>query len=172
MANIKRDVDPVSGPLMEEMSIFAMKIQVKELLAEYLRRVLLEKPEDVVGYLVDEIKRNPYTPPVVENQPDGRSEEDKAKFLDLRRDETKMDLLREIFDRFDPRGTGKVSRSKVLVAFKTEKNILLEKFQKHVVELPRAVERMECGNKEGLVDWPTFSGHLMTCLAGPGGLEP
>jgi hypothetical protein len=157
---------------MEEMSIFAMKVQAKELLSEYLRRVVLEKPDDPIAFLVNEIKTNPHVPPPVEDQPDGRSEEEKAKFLDLRRDETKMDLLREIFDRFDSRKNGKVPRSKVLVAFKTEKSLLLEKFPKHVVELPRALERMECGNKEGLLAWPAFSNGCMSCLAGPGGLQP
>ena len=55
MANVKRDVDVVSGPLMEEMSIYSVKHQTKGLLEEYLRRVLLEKPKDLVAFLITEI---------------------------------------------------------------------------------------------------------------------
>jgi len=169
MAKYKRDVDALSGPLMEEMSIFAVKTQVKELLEEYLKRVLVEKPEDPIDFLLDQIKTNQFTPPLPEEDVDMRSEEEKAKCLDLRRDETKMDLLKDIFDRFDPKGTGTIARAKVLVAFKSESSLLLSTFPKHVFELPRALERMDCGNKEGLLSWQAFSEGCMECLSKPGG---
>ena len=41
----RRDEDPISLPLMEEMSIFVKKKDLKEILEHYLKRVLLEKPE-------------------------------------------------------------------------------------------------------------------------------
>jgi len=166
MANTKRDVDAISGPLMEEMSIYAMKAQVKELLQEYLRRVALEKPADPIGYLIAEIKERPFVPPPPVESVDRRSEAEKAKWLDLRRDETKMDALRVVFDKFDVRGAGKVSRSQILVAFKADKSLLLENFPKHVNELPKALELLDCGNKEGMVSWDLFCEGLMICLSG------
>mmetsp|Transcript_21206 Transcript_21206/g.25071 ORF Transcript_21206/g.25071 Transcript_21206/m.25071 type:complete len:171 (-) Transcript_21206:292-804(-) len=170
MSTVKRDVDPISGPLMEEMSIFAVKTQVKELLQEYLRRVLLEKPDDPIDFLINDITENPFVPPAPKEEIDLRTDEEKSKFYDLRRDETKMDLLKEIFDMFDPKATGTLARAEVLVAFKSDKSLLLEKFPKHVTELPRALERMDCGNKQGNISWKLFSEGLMICLAGPGGL--
>jgi hypothetical protein len=171
-STVKRDVDPISGPLMEEMSIYAVKTQVKELLQEYLRRVLLEKPDDPIEFLINNIKKNPYTPPAPQEEIDLRTEEEKSKYYDLRRDETKMDLLKEIFDRFDPKGTGIIARAKVLVAFKNDKSLLLEKFPKHVTELPKALERMDCGNKQGNISWKLFSEGLMICLAGKTKIVP
>ena len=52
--------DPRSAVLMEEMSIFADQNQVKAILHEYLRRILLEKPADPISFLINEIKTNPY----------------------------------------------------------------------------------------------------------------
>ena len=72
MANVKRDVDVVSGPLMEEMSIYSVKHQTKGLLEEYLRRVLLEKPKDLVAFLITEITERPYVPPPPETEVDER----------------------------------------------------------------------------------------------------
>ena len=142
-----------------------MKTQVKELLQEYLKRVLVEKPDDPIDFLIGEIKKKPFTPPPAAEDIDTRSEEQKSKSLDLRREETKMDLLKDIFDRFDPKGTGQIARAKVLVAFKTESSLLLSTFPKHVFELPRALEHMDCGNKEGLLSWQAFSEGCLECLA-------
>ena len=167
---IARQEDPLSGPLMEEMSIYAVKTGVKEMLEEYLRRVLLQKPKDPLEFLIKEIKENPFVAPPEPEPVDDRPEEVKAKFLDIRRDETKMDLLREIFDRFDPKKTGTVARAQVLVAFQNEKALLLEKFPKHVTELPMALEKMDCGNKHGKMSWEVFSAGLMEALKKPGGL--
>ena len=132
--------------------------------------LLVCRPEDPISFLISSIKDDPFVPPIPEAEVDTRTDEEKAKHLDLRRDETKMDLLKEIFDRFDPKSTGIVARSKVLVAFKTEKSLLLEKFPKHVNELPRALERMDCGNKQGNISWKLFSEGLMDCLSFAGGL--
>lgn len=166
---IERQEDPLSKPLMEEMSIYAVKMGVKEMMEEYLRRVLLEKPKDPLEFLVKEIKENPFKPAPEPEIVDDRSEEEKAKFLDSRPDETKMELLRGIFDRFDPKKTGKVARAQVLVAFKTDQTLLLEAFPKHVTSLPVALEKMDCGNKDGSISFETFSSGLMEALKVPGG---
>ena len=77
---------------MEEMSIYALKAGVKELLEEYLKRVLLEKPKDPLQYLIEEIKNNPFVVSPQEEVVDTRPDEEKKKFHDLRRDETKMGM--------------------------------------------------------------------------------
>jgi hypothetical protein len=135
-----------------------------------LRRVVLEKPDDPVDFLLKELKARPYVPPPAAEEEDGRLESEKAKFLDLRRDETKMELLRALFDLFDPKGTGHVARAQLLVAFRTQPGLLLERFPKHCAELPAALEKAECGNKEGKLSWAVFSEGLMEALALPGGL--
>ena len=137
---------------------------------EYLRRVVLEKPDDPVDFLLKELKANPFVPPPIEEEEDGRSESEKAKFLDLRRDETKMDLLRALFDLFDQKGTGFVVRAELLVAFREQPGLLLERFPKHCTEIPAALEKIDCGNKEGKINWEIFSDGLMEALTLPGGL--
>ena len=81
-----------------------------------------------------------------------------------------LDLLRGIFDRFDPKQTGSVSRAQVLVALKNEESLLLEKFPKHVTEIPRSLENMDCKGKNGKLTWEAFSSGLMEVLSKPGGL--
>ena len=89
---ITRQQDPFAAPLMEEMSIYALKAGVKELLEEYLKRVLVEKPKDPLQYLIEEIKNNPFVVSPQEEVVDTRPDEEKKKFHDLRRDETKMGM--------------------------------------------------------------------------------
>ena len=75
-------------------SIFADQTHVKEMLHEYLRRVLLNKPDDPISFLMDEIKRNPFVIPTLSAMPDDRPEEEKAKYIDARPIEEKMSLLK------------------------------------------------------------------------------
>ena len=98
-----------------------------------------------------------------------RSPEELQKFMDLRTDETKQEILKEIFDMFEKSSRGVVVRAEVLVAFKSNKSILLEKFPKHVTEIPKCLEDLECGHKEGEMTWDQFSVPLMTVLSEPGG---
>jgi hypothetical protein len=151
---------------MEEMSIFALKSQSKELLGEYLKRVLLEKPEDPIDFLIKEIKSKPFSPPQASCDLDGRSEEEKMKWLDLRREETKIVLLKEIWEIFDPKQSGTISRAKLLLELKTDKSILLGRFPKHKIEIPLALELVNCGNKDGNLSWERFAEGLLKCLAG------
>jgi hypothetical protein len=46
---------------------YAEKKQIKSLLQEYLKRVILEKPDQPVTWLKNSITENPYTPPAKEN---------------------------------------------------------------------------------------------------------
>lgn len=42
---------------------YAEKKQIKSLLQEYLKRVILEKPDQPVTWLMNSITENPYNPP-------------------------------------------------------------------------------------------------------------
>ena len=64
------------------------------MLHEYLRRVLLNKPEDPISFLMDEIKRDAFVIPTLKPMADDRSEEEKAKYIDARPVEEKMALLK------------------------------------------------------------------------------
>lgn len=44
---------------------YVEKYEIKELLKEYLRRVVVEKPEDPLQYLIQSIIEDPYVPKVV-----------------------------------------------------------------------------------------------------------
>lgn len=154
---------------MEEMSIFADKYNVKDMLQEYLRRVLLHKPEDPVAFLISEIKNNPYTPDTVEEEKDDRPEELRSKFIDMRDEGDKTDLLREIFVHFDKKNRGLVNRAELLVGLKAKPQLLLERFPKHIAEISKTIEKMECGSKDGVVSWDQFSAELLACLSEPGG---
>ena len=41
--------------------------KVKELLQEYLKRIIVQKPEDPLAFLLENIKEKPFTPPVSDN---------------------------------------------------------------------------------------------------------
>ena len=86
--------DGKSAVLSEEMSIFADQTHVKEMLHEYLRRVLLSKPDDPISFLMEEIKKDPFVIPTLAAATDNRSEEEKAKYVDARPVEEKMSLLK------------------------------------------------------------------------------
>eukprot|EP00619_Florenciella_sp_RCC1007_P003465 CAMPEP_0205905856 /NCGR_PEP_ID=MMETSP1325-20131115/1596_1 /ASSEMBLY_ACC=CAM_ASM_000708 /TAXON_ID=236786 /ORGANISM="Florenciella sp., Strain RCC1007" /LENGTH=164 /DNA_ID=CAMNT_0053271807 /DNA_START=90 /DNA_END=584 /DNA_ORIENTATION=+ len=161
--------DAQSAVLSEEMSIFADQTHVKEMLHEYLRRVLLNKPDDPISFLMDEIKRDPFVIPTLKPMPDDRPEEEKAKHIDARPAEEKMALLKDIFDKFDTGQTGSVVRAEMLVGFMEDKSILLSSFPKHTSEIPQALELLDCGKKEGTITFEKFADGMMECLAVPGG---
>ena len=45
---------------------YAEKNQIKALLQEYMKRIILEKPEDPLLFLQKTIKESPYVPPPIE----------------------------------------------------------------------------------------------------------
>ncbi len=45
---------------------YAEKYQIKELLQEYMKRIILERPKEPVKFMLKQVTENPYTPPVVE----------------------------------------------------------------------------------------------------------
>eukprot|EP00616_Rhizochromulina_sp_CCMP1243_P017074 CAMPEP_0118994156 /NCGR_PEP_ID=MMETSP1173-20130426/56351_1 /TAXON_ID=1034831 /ORGANISM="Rhizochromulina marina cf, Strain CCMP1243" /LENGTH=175 /DNA_ID=CAMNT_0006945423 /DNA_START=36 /DNA_END=563 /DNA_ORIENTATION=+ len=161
--------DQKSAVLMEEMSIFADRFQVKEVLQEYLRRVLLAQPTDPIAFLINEIKTNPHTPAAISRPVDERGEDVKAKYMEHREEGEQVVLLKQLFDVFDPKGTGYAKRAEILVGMKEKPTLFLETFPMHFQEIYQCVEDMECGSKDGIVSWDQFSAELLTCLKAPGG---
>ena len=49
--------------IVDDICDYASNIHLKELLQEYLRRVVTHKPDDLLRFLVDTITEDPYTPP-------------------------------------------------------------------------------------------------------------
>lgn len=45
--------------IIEKICDYAREYQVKELLQEYLKRVIVDKPDDPVAYLIQSIQENP-----------------------------------------------------------------------------------------------------------------
>lgn len=45
---------------------YAEKYQIKELLQEYMKRIILERPKEPVKFMLKQVTENPYTPPPVE----------------------------------------------------------------------------------------------------------
>lgn len=45
--------------IIEKICDYAREYQVKELLQEYLKRVIVDKPDDPVAYLIQSIQDNP-----------------------------------------------------------------------------------------------------------------
>ena len=46
--------------IITSICAYAETYQIKELLKEYLKRVVLAKPKDPVQFLIDTIKKDPY----------------------------------------------------------------------------------------------------------------
>jgi len=42
---------------------YAEKYQIKELLQEYMKRIILERPKEPVKFFLKQVTENPYTPP-------------------------------------------------------------------------------------------------------------
>jgi len=45
---------------------YAEKYQIKELLQEYMKRIILERPKEPVKFMLKQVTDNPYIPPPVE----------------------------------------------------------------------------------------------------------
>jgi len=162
-----------SAEVMEHMSIFTEQRQVRELLQEYLRRIVKEQPTDPISFLIAEIKevsvhfavlpKSLFTqrPFVVKPVKEAECLRPAEKRLDLRAVDTKKKLLREIFDRFAVANV--VDRAKILIAFAKEPQILLETFPKHAKDLPTCLEKVDTSN----LTWNDFESATLNCLAKP-----
>jgi hypothetical protein len=159
---------PMSDVLMEEMSLYAVKHCTKPMLEDYLRRVVLNRPTDVVGYLLEEIASRPYVPPPALPEVDSRTEEEQKRHLDLRRPKSKADLLQEVFALFS-KGKSKVRRGDLLAGLAANPTLLLERFPLHHTDLLLAVEAMPT-DAAGLVSAAAFETGGMACLGRAGGL--
>jgi hypothetical protein len=62
-ASARKKDAPVVDELMEDMRAYAEHQQIKALLGEYLRRVILRKPADPIAFLIEEISNSPFKPP-------------------------------------------------------------------------------------------------------------
>ncbi|KAJ8610020.1 hypothetical protein CTAYLR_006649 [Chrysophaeum taylorii] len=143
-----------SAELMEHMSIFADQHNVKTLLKEYMRRVVVERPQDPITFLITQIRSNPYVPEETEVDVDSRSPEEKRRCVDYRPVQIKLELLRQIFNQFAER-SGQLNRGKFLVwlfpsyacveivrtkvALRAKPALLLEAFPRHAKDIPRHV---------------------------------
>jgi hypothetical protein len=54
--------------IVDQICEYAEKSQIKALLQEYLKRLVLEKPEDPLEFLIKSISSDPFVPPVVSTE--------------------------------------------------------------------------------------------------------
>ncbi|KAK7253914.1 hypothetical protein SO694_00003416 [Aureococcus anophagefferens] len=148
-----RQKSAASAQLMEHMSIFAEQSSIKALLQEYMKRVVLTKPDDPVAFLIKEIKENPHVPEGKTLEPDMRSAKEQESCLDVRALNTKKKLLRGIFDAHKKDDT--VNRGELLVALSENPTILLEAFPRHATDLPRCIELMDAP-RSGEITWKVY----------------
>ena len=57
-----------SEEVIENICSYAERHAIKELLQEYMKRVVLHKPTDVRAFLIETIEREPYIPKVIQSQ--------------------------------------------------------------------------------------------------------
>lgn len=60
------DLDNMPGEdeaIINEICDYAQEYQVKDVLQEYLKRIIMNKPDDPIKFLMQTIRENPYTPP-------------------------------------------------------------------------------------------------------------
>ena len=48
--------------IIDEICSYAEKHQIKELLHEYMKRVIVNQPKNVKEFLIETIEKNPFTP--------------------------------------------------------------------------------------------------------------
>ena len=58
-----------SEEVIENICSYAERHAIKELLQEYMKRVVLHRPTDVKAFLIETIEREPYTPKSLQPQP-------------------------------------------------------------------------------------------------------
>ena len=56
-------MDQPKNGTVDDAVVYAQRINLQKLLAEYLQRVLTDRPKDPVQYLIDQIKERPVLPP-------------------------------------------------------------------------------------------------------------
>ncbi|CAM9181286.1 unnamed protein product [Chrysoparadoxa australica] len=159
---------PSNEVLMEDMALYAERVDLEGMMQEYLRRVLLDMPDDPIDFLIREINDKPYLMPSPIEERDLRPEEMKNKFLDTRSTETKEALLQEVFDMVEKvPGEDLVQRAQLVVTLKKQPGLLLERFPKHQHEIERCIDRMQV-DKRG-VNVQQFQEACLAVLAAPGG---
>jgi hypothetical protein len=56
-------MDPSSDhEIIENICDYAERVNVKDILKEYIKRLILDKPSDPIKYLIKSIEENPYNP--------------------------------------------------------------------------------------------------------------
>ncbi|CAN0219787.1 unnamed protein product [Ascophyllum nodosum] len=163
-------IPPENEVLMEEMVIYAQKIDLQGMMQEYLRRVLLHKPKDPIAFLIDEIKMNPYKASRRPSKKDLRTEEEKEKLMDKNTPTDRMVLLEEVFQAVEPEpGTKLVSRAKLIIALRARPQILLERFPRHVDNIFAVIARMNTASDDGMT-LQEFRENVRWVLCSPGDL--
>mmetsp|Transcript_12873 Transcript_12873/g.19292 ORF Transcript_12873/g.19292 Transcript_12873/m.19292 type:complete len:162 (-) Transcript_12873:39-524(-) len=155
-----------SEELMEHMSIFCEQSKVRALLQEYMRRIILERPDDPIGFLIEEIQKNPYQPKPEEIAIDNRTTEEQAKGMDTRSVEEKVTLLRQLFAPYA--NSGHVDRGAILVGLKSKPSVLLEYFPRHATDILRCIETIPAQPDGRSVSWEAFLEATLDCLSKPG----
>ncbi|CAN0085313.1 unnamed protein product [Ectocarpus sp. 4 AP-2014] len=155
MAGARAPIPPVSLPdnvvLMEDMALYAERIDLQGMMQEFLRRVLLSKPQDPIGFLITQMKKNPYKAPGYPSERDQRTVEEKAKHACRKTSTERARLLQEIFQAVEPEpGTQLVSKARLIVMLNERPGILLERFPHHVDNILRAVARMKTESDAGM----------------------
>lgn len=161
---------PSNEVLMEDMAMYAERMDVNGMMQAYLRRVLLEKPADPIQFLIDEITARPFIAASVLDDPiDARSEDVKKKFMDYREDYEKAQLLQELFDLCEKAiGGDSVMKAQMVVLFNSNPTLLLERFPKHVNEIKRSIDSAVT-RVEGLMTLSEFKKAALSALQLPGG---
>ncbi|CAM9185533.1 unnamed protein product [Discosporangium mesarthrocarpum] len=160
---------PSNAILMEDMALYAERIDLQGMMQEYLKRVLLNKPEDPIVFLMAQIKKNPYHPPRDTPEEDLRSEDEKTKFMDCNSSMERAELMKEVFDSVEKEpGTELVSKARLIVTLNAEPGILLERFPKHVKEVLRCIARMRT-REDGKMTLAEFKDNVGRTLRAPGG---
>ncbi|CAN0102172.1 unnamed protein product [Scytosiphon promiscuus] len=173
MVGARTPIPPVSLPdnvvLMEDMALYAEKIDLQGMMQEYLRRVLLSKPADPIAFLATQIKKNPYHPSGYPSERDCRTEEEKSRHACRKTSTERAVLLQEVFEAVEPEpGTQLVSKAKLIVTLNERPGILLERFPRHVENLLRAVARMKTQSDVG-ISLAEFRENAGRVLRAPGG---
>lgn len=50
------------GEIIDEICDYAEKYEIRQMMQEYMRRLILEQPKEPLKWLIKEITDNPYTP--------------------------------------------------------------------------------------------------------------
>ena len=94
---------------------------------------------------------------------DTRPQEERMKFMDMRKPATKRQLLFEIFKAIDTSGDGKIDRVELLTALRSDNSLVRARFPTHINELSSWIDASSTSDKLTFDHFHEIASQALSC---------